>query len=973
MNVNTPENSYGFRLIEKRFVGEVNADCLFYEHEKSGARLVKIRADDPNKTFSIAFKTFPESDNGAPHIMEHSVLNGSVNFPVKSPFDVLLKGSLNTFMNAFTSKDFTMYPVASMNHRDYFNLMHVYLDAVFNPMIHADPRIFRQEGWHHELTGKGEPVIYKGVVYNEMKGAYSEPNREMFYQVFKALFPDNAYGFESGGYPAAIPALTHEEFLRFHKQYYHPENSYIWLYGDGDLDKELEFLNAGYLSKYDRGNYRASIDDQEPFDSVRNVDAFYPVTDDAPLENQTLLNYSFVAGSNTDQSLCMALDLLAEVLVNQESAPVRLALQEAGIGQDVYASVSNYKQNVFSIDVQNANPGDQDRFMDVLMKTIREAASGGLDKTTVEGVINRIEFRLREGNDAQRGMTAIQQSQPGFFFADDPFLGLEYEKPLAVVKTALNTDFLEDIIRKFMIGNTHAVRVTLAPKTGLDQERNVQIVKELEAFRAGLDETAIETLIAQTEDLVAYQQREDTPEAIATIPMLELADINPKALWYPVSQMDVEGTTVLFHEEFTNDVVYVNLFFDLRVIPQELIPYASLLSNLLGTLNTGNYDYGDLNRELNIHTGGFYTSLKSYSEEMNDAGMLPKFMVSSKAMKDKVGKLFMLAGEILVSTRFRDTERLKTVLARHQAQLESYVKGNGYQVASRRLPSYFSIQGVFGELIGGLDYYWFVSDLTRNFDVRAKEISENLERTASLVFTTGNLVSAVTCGKGALEAFTAGLGSFRQVLPSKTEPYQPWHFNPEKKNEGILAASKVQFVISGYNFKKLGFRWDGRMRVLNQILSTDWLQTRIRVIGGAYGGFSTFSLNGTVTFNSYRDPNLRETIDNYRETAAYLERFDADGQAMLRYIIGTIAGLDSPLTASQKGDQAVTQWFNKRTPADLQCDRDAILSSTPEDIRGFAALIRAVMDQGNLCVYGSEETLKAGQDLFGSLVKIDPE
>lgn len=971
MAFNSPGNLHGFKLIEKRFVKELNAECLYFEHEKSGARLIKIKADDPNKTFSIAFKTFPESDNGAPHIMEHSVLNGSTGFPVKSPFDILLKGSLNTFLNAFTSKDFTMYPVASMNDKDYFNLVHVYLDAVFNPLIYTDKRILKQEGWHYELTDKDSAVEYKGVVYNEMKGAYSDPNREVYYQVYKNLFPDNAYGFESGGYPSAIPTLTNDDFIKFHKRYYHPENSYIFLYGDGDLDRELSFIDKEYLSKYTRTGTRPEIKDQKSFPAMKDIHAYYSITDGAPTEGQTFLNYSFVAGRNTDQALCMALDVLSEVLVNQESAPVRLALQEAGIGQDVSASASNYMQNVVSVDVQNANPGDKAKFFEILMKTLREVAEKGLDKQTVEGVINRMEFRLREGNDAQKGMTYIMQSQPGFFFADNPFLGLEYEKPLAEVKSALTSRYLEDIIKKYFLDNTLSVLVTVEPKAGIDQERSARTEAELKEYKSSLSNEAIAALVEDTKALIAYQKREDTPEAVTTIPMLTLKDINPKSVWYPVTPSTLAGVPVLHHEEFTNNVVYVTLFFDLRVLPQELIPYASLLANLYGTLNTKNFSYGDFNKELNIHTGGFFTSLKSYTEEMDDNKLIPKFAVTSKAMNNKLDKLFSLGSEMLVNTKFNDTERLKTVLARHQSQVESNMKGNGYSVASKRLSSYISNQGLFNELTSGLSYYWFVTELSKNFDKNSAVIIEKLQKTASLLITNKNLLAAVTGGKNELEPVAKGLALLEKALPSGKSDFMTWGLVPEKKNEGILAASKVQYVISGYNFKKLGYRWDGKMRVLNQILSTDWLQTQIRVIGGAYGGFSQFGLTGNVTFNSYRDPNLKETLDNYKATTDYLSRFEADSATMLRYIIGTISGMDSPLTPSQKGDQSYMLYFNKRTKEDVQRDRDAVLSTDVADIRGFSKLVKDVLAQDDICVYGSEEKIKANQQLFKELVKIE--
>ena len=962
---------HGFRLLGQRFVKELNSDCLHFEHVKSGASLLKIISDDANKTFSIGFKTFPESDNGAPHIMEHSVLNGSKSFPVKSPFDVLLKGSLSTFLNAFTSKDYTMYPVASMNDKDYFNLMHVYLDAVFNPLIYDEQRIFKQEGWHYELTGRDEPLNYTGVVYNEMKGSFSNPQRELWYQVFKHLFPDNAYGFESGGTPAAIPTLTRDAFIEFHKKYYHPENSYIFLYGNAGLDQELAFIDSAYLANYTRTGNLITIEDQPPFPEMKDVTSFYPVMEESGTVNQTFLTYTFVAGQNTDLALTLALDILCEVLVNQESAPIRLALLEAGIGQDVTASSSNFKQHAVQIAAINANPGDKQKFLEIVTSCLRKAATEGINKEEIEGVLNRIEFRLREGDDAQKGLTYLNMALPCWFFANDPLAGLAYDTPLAEVKKALTSDYLEKIIVKYFLDNPHTLLLSLEPSTGLEKERNERLLSELAASKSALSEADIDSLISETEELIAYQQREDSPEALASVPMLGIGDIDPKATFYSVDSQNIAGIPVLAHEQFTNNVVYVNHFFDLQVIPEELIPYVSLLSHVIGSMNTKNYTYGDLNKTLNIHTGGFFTSQRTYLVKSDDDRILPKFVVTSKAMNYKVGKLFELTEEILGHTIFNDAERLKTVLSRHQSQLDSQVKGNGYHVASRRLSSYISNQGMFNELTGGLSYYWFITDLLKNFETTSHMIIENLEKAASLLFTWNNLVATMTGARKDQAVFSTGLDFLARQLPKGDQMTHEWTLNPGIRNEGVTAASNVQYVVKGFNFKKLGYAWDARMRVLNQVLSTDWLQTRIRVIGGAYGGFSSIAPGGNFTFNSYRDPNLGSTIENFNNTPGYLSSFDADPQTMTRYIIGTISEMDSPLTPSQKGDQAVSMHFSQRTAMDIQQDRTAVLSTTPEDIRGFSQLAADVLNQNAICVYGNSEKLTGEQALFKSLLKID--
>lgn len=961
---------FGFKLVEKKFVQEINAECLYFSHEKSGAQLLKIAADDANKLFNIAFKTVPENDYGTPHIMEHSVLNGSKNFPVKSPFDVLLKGSLHTFLNAMTGADITTYPVASMNKKDYFNLMHVYLDAVFNPLVCDDQRIFKQEGWHHELTAKEDEIVYKGVVYNEMKGAYSDPTRELDYQVNKHLFPDNIYGVSSGGYPGVIPKLTYEDFISFHKKYYHPSNSYILLYGNADLDRELQFIDTEYLSRYEKSDKKVEIPLQEPFDEMKVVEKIYAVADGSSTDNKTYLSLSFIAGKNTDRALCMAFDVLSEALVNHESAPLRLAIQEAGIGRDIRATFNESQQNVFEIIVQNANAGDKDEFKEIVFETLQKVADEGFEKSMIEGILNRMEFNLKEGNTPQKGLRYLMMSYPGWFFDNNPFVGLEFNKPLEEVKTALENDLLESTIKEYLILNSHVLLMVLTPQPGLQKEITKRTVEELAAYKSTLDDEGLEKLINETEELLAHQKREDSPEALVTIPLLDIADISKEVEWYTIVEKTIANMPVVHYNDFTNNILYANFYFDIRTLPQDLVPYASLLSSVLGKLNTENYTFGELDNALNIHTGGFYTRTNTFLENKSDDNLLPKFVVTSKAITDKADKLFELTGEVINRSDFTDIKRLKTVLVRHQARVDANIKQNGIRYAMTRLSSYYSNDGMFNELTGGMEYYHFITDLVNRFDELSEEIVKNLTQTASLLFTRKNLISSVTCSNEDMEAFSVGFEKLAGTLPEGQDQIAEWKFDFANKNEGLLTTSKVQYVIKGYNFKKLGYEWDGKMRVLNQILSTDWLQNQIRVIGGAYGGFCGFSPSGDVFFASYRDPNLKETLENYDATPRFLHDFEAGEKAMTRFLIGTISGMDQPMTASQKGDIAIRRYFEKTTLDDMKNERSAVLSTTVQNIKDFEKLVQDILKQDAFCVYGNEQKIKENKDLFREMVNI---
>jgi len=955
---------HGFKLIKKEFIKEINSDAYYFEHEKSGARLMKIANDDKNKTFCAAFKTLPQSDCGTPHIIEHSVLNGSRNFPVKSPFTVLTKGSLNTFLNAMTSSDVTMYPVASMNDNDFRNLMHVYLDAVFFPRIYDDPRIFKQEAWHHELTSKDAPVVYKGVVYNEMKGAFSSPSRELGYHIDKNLFPDNTYGYSSGGHPEAIPDLTYEQFKNFHKTYYHPTNSYLYLYGNSDLDSDLAFINEEYLSHFDKLDKRAKIKHQKPYDKMKDVVEYYPVAQSADTKNKTFLTMDWVIGEGADQKMGFMMSFLAQALVNHESGPLKLALQEAGIGRDISAYYSTNKQGVFQLSVRNANLEDKDKFHKVVTKTLAKVAEEGVDRDVLKGIINRYEFNLREGDNAQKGLTYLFQARNGWLYADDPFLSLKWEEPLAAAKGAVENNKLEELIKEEMLNNPHSLLIALVPKPGLQAERNKRIAEECAEFKSSLSEEEMDKLIKETNELIAYQKEQDDPEDLAKVPLLELEEIDKKADFYEISENRVEGIKELHYDAFTNNILYSKFLFDARVLSQDQIPYMGLLATLLGDLNTENYTFGELNNQLNTHLGGFSTSYSTYLKDQDDTQLMPYFVVNGKVLNDKVGKLFELTDEVLYRSEIDDKERLKILLKKHQSRLYAMTQRNGLGMAMTRLSSYYSNQGQFSELTRGYTYYRFVTDLMENYDENYDEIVSNLKEVAGLLFNKQNMTAYVACSQEDLSKYNTELTAIAEEMPNDEHPLQEWEFAFEKKNEGMLTPSKVQYVTKGYNFKKLGFDYDGKIRVLNQILSREWLNNQIRVIGGAYGGFCGFSQSGDFYFASYRDPNLKETIENIDGSARFLTEFEPTEDEMTRFIIGTISNMDRPRSPSQEGSTALSFYMTNTTQKEVQAIRDEVLSTTAEDIRGMAEFVEKILDQSAICVYGNEDKLNAEKDLF---------
>jgi Zn-dependent M16 (insulinase) family peptidase len=961
---------HGFKFLKKQKIKEYDAEGLLFEHVKSGARLIKILAKDDNKTFMITFKTIPDCDCGMPHILEHSVLNGSKHFPVKSPFDVLIKGSLKTFLNAMTASDHTMYPVSSRNNKDYFNLMHVYLDAVFFPNVLTDKRIFMQEGWHYELNNKDGELSYNGVVYNEMKGVYSSPESYLEYYINKNLFPDNTYHYESGGHPDSIPKLSYERFVKFYKRFYHPSNSYIYLYGDYDLMKELKFINDEYLSHFNKIDVNAFIPVQKPFSKMKEIVKNYPVSKTAKIKNQTFLNLSIVVGMGTDTKLNTAMSILSSVLVNLPSAPIRQALRKAGIGREVSAYFDgSRKQSVLSITVKNANPEDAVKFKEIVYETLKEVANKGIDKKVLKGLINRKEFKLREPKSGYKGLMLGMSMNSGWMFKNDPFLTVGFNEDIKSIKTGLKNNYFEKLIIDKLVKNNHALLTVLKPKLGLMEENIARVKKELADYKAKLSDKQLEEMVEQTKALKKYQQAPNSPEALKTIPLLSLKDIKPREDFYSIKKKTVNGINYLTYPVFTNNIVYGKLIFDLRTVPQKLIPYASLLSEVLGLLNTEKYTYGELSTEININMGGVNTYLDTYLKKYDSKKIIPKFVFSAKIINDKTDKVFELADEVILKTKFDDKKRLKHVLMRIRANLESMTQYNGLGLAMTRLRSYLSPYGKMSELTNGLSYYKFVKGLTQNYDKNSTEIINNLKKVASLIFNRNNIEIAVTASEKDIEKFIKASEKLIKELPNKKVKSNDYKFEFNIRNEGITSPSKVQYVLQGYNYKDLGYKYSGKMLVLNQILSTDYLQEQIRVLGGAYGGFAGFSKSGFGYFGSYRDPHLRRTLKKYKEAVEYLKNFKANERAMTRYIIGTLSKYEMPPTPQMEGEEALSNYYQGVKKEEVLRERREILKTTPEDIRGFAKMIKDLLNKNYYCVYGNEKKLKDNKQLFTVLLE----
>ena len=964
---------HGFKLVEEKDIKEINSKARIFEHEKSGAKLLSLENDDDNKVFTAGFRTPPTDSTGVPHIMEHSVLCGSRKFPIKDPFVELAKGSLNTFLNAMTYSDKTIYPVASKNDKDFLNLMDVYLDAVFYPNIYKYPEILMQEGWHYELNSKDEELTYKGVVYNEMKGAFSSPEDLLYRKIQESLFPDTTYGVESGGDPQYIPDLTYEQFLDFHKKFYHPSNSYMYLYGNGDLEKYLKFIHEEYLNGFDKVEIDSKIELQKPFGEIKDFKGEYPVSKEDQGKDKTFLSLNFVLGDACDNKVSLAFEIIEYLLLETPAAPLKKALIDAGIGKDVYGFFdSGILQPVFSIVVKNSNEDKKEEFKNIVFNTLKDLVKNGIDKKLIEACINIKEFRLREGDTRTypKGLLYYTKAMSNWLYDSDPLIPLQYEDILQNVKRALTTNYFEELIERYLINVNHGSIITLAPKPNLAEERAENLRNKLKEYKESLSDEELNKMISDTKALRERQTTPESKENIEKIPLLSLEDINPKAEELPLEERKIGDNKILLNPIFTNKIAYIKFIFDTRTVDEKHIPYLTLLSSILGRIGTEKFSYADLSNEINIYTGGISYGAATFTQNGTMGQYLPKFIISSKALVDKVPKVMELLEEILLHTKLDDKKRLKEIVQEMKSRLEMAIFDAGHIVAANRLFSYFSPIGKYEEVLSGLEFYKFIEDLEENFDSKVDEIINNLTEVSDLIFNRKNLILSAALEEKDYKITEKELENFISKLSDKDLPIKEYKFEIGSKNEGLMTQGDVQYVVKGCNYRELGYEYKGSLQVLKTIQSLDYLWSNIRVLGGAYGSFASFGRSGNMFFGSYRDPNLKETLEIYDKAEEYLRNFKADEREMTKYIIGTISNFDMPLTPSLIADKSVSYYLSNVTQEDVQKEREEVLSCTVEDIRSFADMLRDAMKQNYVCVLGNASKIKQNKDVFKELVEV---
>lgn len=960
-----------FDLVRDETIPEIASEVRLYRHKKTGAEVLSFVNDDENKVFGITFKTPPEDSTGVAHILEHSVLCGSRKYPVKKPFVELLKSSMQTFLNAMTFPDKTAYPVASQNLQDFYNLVDVYLDAVFFPLISEDT--FRQEGWHYEADGTQMPLAFKGVVFNEMKGAYSSPAAVLGKLSQQALFPDNAYGVNSGGDPKAIPDLTYSYFKNFHRRFYHPSNSKIVFYGDDPADRRLELLDA-YLSQFDAAPIDAEVRLQPRWSAPRHIESRYAASDAEPGKKTGMVQVNWMLDELESPETVIALSVLEHILLGTPASPLRKALTDSGLGEGLTGSglADDLRQPYFTVGMKGIDEADGGKVEALVLDTLAALARDGLDPLTVEASMNSFEFALRENNTGSfpRGMALMFRTMRNWLHGGDPFEALHYETPLAAVKAkvAAGERLFETLIQTLLVDNRHRVTVLLKADPDLAAEDVAEERARLDAAAADMDEGEREDVVEMTARLKALQEEPDPPAALARIPSLGLADLDRSNKPIPIERGSLAGARLYTHLLPTNGVIYLDLGFDLRRIPAELVPYLSIFSRALFQTGTGKEDFVSLMQRIGRSTGGVGAS-RSIGTMRDTRTTTAWFFVRGKAVPDKAAELLSIITDVLTGARLDNRERIKQMLLEEKAGFESSLAGRGNGLAASRLGAAMNPAAWASEASGGITYLFFLRELIQRVDSDWASVEAALYRLRDLLIDRNSMVVNVTTDAGIWAGLEPQLAAFVAGLPATAGAVQDWPV-ATPKSEGLTFPGQVNFVAKGANLYDLGYVHSGATAVALRHLNTTYLWDKVRVQGGAYGGSSSFDpFSGGFAFTSYRDPNLLATLDAYDQAAAFLAAGVGE-QDLVRSIIGAIGAIDTYRLPDAKGYISLMWELTGNTDANRQQRRDEILGATAADFRRFGDVLAQVARTGKVAVLGSAAAIKAANDDRGGFLAV---
>ncbi|KAA3619667.1 MAG: peptidase M16 [Calditrichaeota bacterium] len=951
----------GFELVERSKIAEIDSEVSYFHHSKSGARFLSVSNKDENKVFGINFRTPPKSSNGIAHIMEHSVLCGSRKYPVKEPFVELIKGSLNTFLNAFTYPDKTCYPIASTNLHDFYNLVDVYLDAVFYPRLNED--VLRQEGWHYELQNPEEPLVYKGVVFNEMKGAYSSPTRIIAEKSQHSLFPDTAYGVESGGHPEAIPELTFDEFIDFHKTYYHPSNAFIYFYGDDNPEKRFSVLNE-YLNDFTSRTVDSSIALQKRFKQTVKTKHKYFAGKDLGDAQKGVVSVNFLISDSLETFDRLKYILLDHILIGTPASPLRKALIDSGLGSDLsgHGLDGDLRQMNYSIGLRDIKPNDGDKVEALILDTLKNLAQNGIEKNTIDASLNTIEFSLRENNTGSypRGLSMMIDALTIWLHDANPIDALAYEKPLAKLKSSLseNPRFFESIIETAFINNSHRTTLIFEPDESLEAKRQDDEHRKLSEIKNNLTRNEIDVIIKETALLQEKQNRPDNPEDLAKIPRLGLQDLEPKHTPLPIEVLKVPETEIVYHDLFTNGILYLELGFNLNKVPEKMLPYVLIFGRALLETGTEKFDQIELTQRIGKYTGGLWRS--TLNSTIEDGHSTTSWLfIKGKAMVNQVDEMLALLHEILTTARLDNRDRIKQIVLDAKSAFENSLAVSGHSLAQSQLAAAFSKAGWISEKMNSLSYLFFLRNLEKRIEQDWQSMQADFEMLRSTLISRKNLICNCTVDSKNWLQIEPRISTFISTLPARKSEKQDWSFTKNGIHTGLSVPTQVNFVGKGMNIYEHGYEFHGSIFVISKYLRTTWLWDRVRVHGGAYGAFCHFNRRtGLLAFLSYRDPNLKETLKIFDDTASFLQETKINKDELTKSIIGTIGDIDSYMLADAKGGASLFRYLTGTTDEKLQNIRDEILGTDANAFIQFGEALESFKENGLVAITSSENVLQ---------------
>lgn len=954
-----------FNKIETHELPDIQSTGILYEHEATGAQVLYLKNDDPNKAFTIGFKTPPYNDNGITHILEHSVLNGSKKYPSKEPFVELIKGSLNTFVNAMTFSDKTIYPVASTNQKDFRHLMGVYLDAVFQPLFVENPQILAQEGWHYHLEKPEDELIYKGVVYNEMKGAFGSPERQLYQQISAQLYPNSIYRYESGGDPAAIPGLTQEEFIDYHETYYHPSNSFTILYGDLDLDAaffDLEEYFEGHTDVVEP--VTLDFDILEP--EATQFEQTYSITAGDDPTDKDYLAVGWHVGEPKDALNSFGLKVLEEILLGNNQSPLKKALLDADIGGDVDGGSAELGYpTAFFIQAKYSDTEKMAKFNHVIEETLQKLAKDGLDQDLIQSALNKITFETKEAaisEDNPRGVLFAITALSTWLYDEDPFVNLEFSTYLEKLAKLATEGYFEKLIEEKLLNNPVKIEISLKAEPGKNDKIEEDVLRNLQNHKANLSDEEINTLVEETQSLIERQDTPDNPEDLAKIPTLKREDLTTDVPEYPLESSEFFEDTTFYHaEQFTSGIDYVSLYFDVKDFAAEDYEALGLLSNLLSNLGTEKYDVAKLQTEIDTHTGGIYGKLSIF--ENQEGAIQPYFVLRGKALDSSFANLVDLMKEIMTATEFTDLPEMNKIIQRLISGFEGAINNRSHVLAANRALSQLKPSAKLSELTTGIDQFNFLKATRDDFKEETSEISDRLVMLLNRLLNKNRLNVLYTGENSRTEHVKTALLDAFADLPSEalgeTVDYQPG----VKQNEAYITAQDVNYVGTGANASDI-LDFTGASNVLSTAIRFDYLWNEVRVKGGAYGSLYTHRRNGNFALASYRDPNLAKTLDVYTKLPDYVENLTISEDELNKYVIGTMSPLEQPKSAESKGLSALSRLMTGISREDIVQLKEEILATESDDFAKLAPNIREVLENQTIVVIGNKTQIEAEHDLF---------